>query len=234
MMEPLMKNSRGFGPLFAFLFLGFYSVHAQERVFANYNCAITPPAGWQWVTNLSPMPGFCAAFRNTAHTRIVLLTIDDKHKPSGLVDERFVAELERGIEASGGGKRVSGTFIEVAGIKGYERLGRIRVNGKEGSTITRVVPADRVLYIVQAMRFDGAANNDPEIHEALGSFRFIRAPSRPARSGSAAYQFGYLMGRLVVPLGLVGVLVAIIVASIRRKSSKGPQGPPPLPPHVRR
>jgi hypothetical protein len=191
------------------------------------------------MTNLQPQPGFCAAVGNTARTRLVMLVIDDRDKHPATMNERFVAEFERGVEATGVGKRVSGRFIEIAGIKSYERLGRMRVNGKEGTSITRVVLADGALYSVQAMRFDGDASDDPEIREALASFRFIRAPSPPVRPVSAAYRIGYLTGILVPSVVLGGALVAIIVRARQATSSQArpihpPKVPPPLPPHLHR
>lgn len=228
-----LKRAGGLGSLLALLFLSCYGIYAQERVFADRNCAITPPAGWRWMTNLPPQPVFCAAFGNTARNRLVMLMINDKGQAPGPMNERFVAEFERGVEASGGGKRVSGKFIEIAGLKAYERLGRAQVKGKEVSTLMQVVPANGTVYSVQAMRFDGDANDDPEIREALGSFRFIQTPSPPALSVSAAYKFGYFIGRLAPTVLLGGVIVAVVVAALRRKGSRRPQVPPPVPPHVR-
>ena len=227
-MQLSLKKMGSFGLVLVLLFLGFYSLRGQEKVFADHNCAITPPTGWQWLTNLPPQEAFYAAFGNTARTRIITLVIDDRHK-SGPMSEGFVAEFDKGVERSGGGKRVSGKFIEVAGLKSYERHGPVRVKGKEGSTIIRVVPTAGAIYTVEAMSFDEEVSEDAEIREALGSFRFIRPPSPPARSASAAYQFGYMMGKLV-PAVLLGVAIIVIIGIlIFQRVIKRRQRPPPLP-----
>jgi len=68
---------------------------------------------------------------------------------------------------------VRGKLIEIAGIKSYERLGEILINGKPVSVLTQTVPADGKLYSLQGMRLDGNASEDPEIRQAFASFRFI-------------------------------------------------------------
>jgi len=121
-----------------------YSLVGQEREFTNYNCAITPPDGWSMMTNYPSQPGlFTIFFGKADKSRLVLLMVDDRHKPAGPVDDRFVAEFEGGVERGGGGKRISGRFTEIDGIKGYERLGYAMVReqaktntGFEGVNIT--------------------------------------------------------------------------------------------------
>lgn len=210
-----------------------HSAAGQERRFTNYNCAITVPGDWYLMTNLPPQPGLVAAYGKADKTAFLILIVDDRDNPSGPLDDRFVSEFERGVESTGVGKRISGRFIEIAGIKGYERLGNAVVNGKHASTIMQSVPADGRFYNLQAMRFDGVANEDQEIRNALASFRFLRPPASPVRSyssGSAAYRMGYLIGKGGGFAIVIGGAIVAIGASIRLRKSRKPSTPPPLPP----
>jgi hypothetical protein len=201
-------------------------VFAQERQFADYNCAITFPDGWHLMTNLPPQQSVLAAYGDAAGTRLVYLLIFAK-KPTGPLDDHFISEYERGIQESGGGERLSGKFIEIAGIKSYERLGSLLIRGKRASMIGQLVPADGRFYNLQAMRFDGDANDDPEIRQILGSFRFIRPPDLSYTPDSIAYRMGQLTGFLLVILAIV----AVVVALVRRDRTPQPKRPPPLPPN---
>jgi hypothetical protein len=153
-----------------------------------------------------------------------MLMIDDKHKASGTVDDQFVKGFEQGLESSGVGKRDSGKFIEIAGIKAYERTGHTLVKGKNASTVMQVVPADGKLYSLQAMRLDGDASDDPEIRGVFASFRFLKPPAPPP---SAAYRMGYLFGSLlpIIALGGAGAYI-VLKAILRYRSKETPPSPP--------
>ncbi|TAK99804.1 MAG: hypothetical protein EPO07_10540 [Verrucomicrobia bacterium] len=233
-MIPIAKKPAW--PLASALMLFFAATHGvlgQEMKFTNYNCAITSPDGWQMMTNLPSQPGLLAAFGKTDKTALIILMVDDRNKPSGPLDDRFVSEFERGVQSNGVGERISGRFFEVAGIKCYERLGTALVKGKHASTITQVVPADGRFYHLNAMRFDGDANEDPEIRKGLASFRFIRAPAIPVRSyssGSPAYQTGYSIGKMSGVAVTVVVAIVIVRSILRQRNKRKPSVPPPLPP----
>lgn len=208
-------------------------VGAQERRFAGYNCAITSPDGWHAITNLPPQPGLIAAFGNAERTRLLTLVVDDRTRFSGSMDHRFVAESEIGIQRNLPGRRLSAKFIEMDGIKGYERVGESTVSGRHVFTVTQVVPADGKLFILQVLRFDGDAGENPEIRESLKSFRFITPPGVPPTSNGAsspAYETGYFMGKM----GMTALLIVGVVATVRaikRRNGKGHAStPPPLPP----
>jgi hypothetical protein len=202
-----------------FLFSAF-SVIAQERTFPQYNCAVTPPTGWHEL-ELPPQQAFCAAFENASNTQLFMLIIDDKHKVAGEVDDRFISNFEKGVESSGAGKRLSGKFVDIAGLKGYERLGQATIKGREASTIMRVVPADERFYSLQAMRFDGDVSDAPEIQEALATFRFITPPSPPpSRADRTAYRIGTY----------IAIIMAALIGSIIRERKGRRQQTPPSPP----
>jgi hypothetical protein len=217
------------------IIFGAYRAFGQEREFANYNCAVTIPDGWQKMTNLPPQPGLIGAFARPDKTRLVMLVVDTQSHLSGPLDDRSVSEFERGLERSGGGNRVSGKFIEIGGIKAYERLGQAAVKGKTVSILLQVLVADGKVYSLQGMRFDGDVDRDPEIRGIFTSFRFITPPAAPTASSSAtstAYRAGYLVGRIGA-LALVFIGGVAIIGNMfgrRRNHKPQPNVPPPLPP----
>jgi hypothetical protein len=192
---------------------------AEEQRFAAYNCALTLPAGWVAMPNLPAQPGLIAGFINGDKTSIFMLMIDDRHKPAGPMDDAFIAGLNRGIEASGGGKMVSGRFIEIAGLQAYERLGTVSAKGREASTIIYAIPANGRFYSVQAICFSGEASTNPDILKALGSFRFLSAPVPPPQyspENTLAYRIGQLMGIVLMIIFLFGVVFWILRLVTRR------------------
>jgi len=204
----------------------FVAVHdsiGQEREFPAHNCAITPPPNWQTVTNFLSQPGVVAVFGNRQRTRLVFVAFDNRHKPPRHLDERFISQFERESEDAGKEKRLWGRFIEVDGIKSYERLGYATLRGKRTSTLTRAVPTTTGFYIVNGMRLDGDASEANEIVECVESFRFIKPPPPVAKSrsvDSAPYRISNLIGRLTV---LVLFLI-VVVAIVKRVSSRKNQG----------
>lgn len=191
---------------------------AQEKEFPAYNCAITPPAGWNTMEDFKAPQGFATAFANADRTGILILLVDDPRKSAGSMDERFVSEFERGIVDSGGGDRVSGGFIEIAGVKGYERFGRIVTNGKTVSSLTRAVIADRRVFSVSGILVDGDVSKDPALQSAVASFRFLHPPDTSVSAEpepTASYRAGVLVGRILV----IALIVAIVykLVTFRRK-----------------
>jgi len=171
----------------------------QERDFSQYNFAITLSGGWQLVTNQASRPGVVATFVDAAKIRQLVLVVYD-HQASGNLDDRFISELERGMESSGAGKRVSGRLIEVRGIKSYERLGNVMADGRHATSLTQVVPVQGRIYLLQALKIEGEASDDPEIRSLLASFRFITPPvaqTGPPPNGGAFRTFlwaGFTLG----------------------------------------
>lgn len=211
---------------------------AQEREFPERNCAITPPEGWGEVKDLPSKSGILALYANPEKTSLLILLLDEKNSFRGEMDDRFVTGFEKGVESSGGGKKISGKFIEVEGIRSYERLGTLMVDGAEASTLMRAIPADGKFYHVQAIRYDGKAEEDPEIRQGLESFRFLKAPAPPGLNSPAfdkGYQIGYLIGKMIVPVALVLFLLMVIGGTgialffVFRKKDKTTEIPP-IPP----
>ncbi len=208
------------------------SAAAQEAVFSDYNCALTPPDGWTASTNLNNKPGITTiTFAAPGKTRFVMLMVDHVHKPSGPIDDFFTASYERGA-TSAGGKLISARYIEVAGLKAYERVGSRRLlSGRDASSIRRVVLTDDTVYTVDGMRTGDtySVTNDSEIKTSLESFRFLTPPSAPVLSPRAAgARFGYAIGRFGVfvfmGMGVIVVVILVIVNTLDRRSSK----PPPM------
>lgn len=198
---------------------------AMEQQFADDNCAITFPDDWHVVANMQSKPGVIAAYGDATSNRLVILQVYNT-KPVGPLNDRFIAQYEQGIEASGGGNRLSGQYIEVGGIKSYERLGTVVSHGKNISTLGRLVPGENQYFNLLALRFDGDANDDPEIRQVVGSFRFIHpfTPSYASTPDSIAYRLGKLTGAGLV---IIAVIVFVVVRSVRMNPKPRP---PPLPP----
>ncbi len=194
-------------------------VFAQEKEFPAYNCAITPPAGWNKMEDFKVPQGFGTAFANADRTGILILMVDDPRRSASSMDDRFVSEFERGIVDSGGGERVSGGFIEIAGLKGYERYGRIATNGKSVSSMTRAVIAERRVFSVSGILVDGDVSKDPSLQSAVASFRFLHPPDTSVSAEpeqSASYRAGVLVGRVLV-IAMIVAIVYKLVAARRKK-----------------
>jgi hypothetical protein len=203
---------------------------AMEKQFPDGNFAITVPDDWHAVTNFPPQRSLVAVYADATGNRIVLLVINQK-KPVGPLDDRFITEYEKGIEESGGGNRLSGKYIEVGGIKSYERLGSLDTNGKHISTMILLVPSEDNYCNVQGMRLNGNAGDDPEIQQIISSFRFLHPFVPTYAPDSAAFQIGKLMGSLmVVVVVVVGVRSLTSMRSNRPAPRPPPSRPPPVPP----
>jgi hypothetical protein len=206
------------------IFLGINrDVRGQEVEYTNYNFAITPPAGWNAVTEMLGQHGIVAAFRDLDRRRVLFVMVDDKHKPTGPVNEIFALAYDQGLKHSSGGEKLSGRFIQVGGIKAYERVGTAVMRGKPVSNLTLVVPADGQYYNVQVMRFDGDVMQDADATNAVASFRFLHPPTPPPQfGGSGAFHAGYIAGMLGMLIFVIAggiVSVGIIIRS-RRESAE--------------
>jgi hypothetical protein len=193
------------------------SLFGEERDFPQYNFAIRLPDGWQLMTNLTERPGVIATFVDAAKIRQVVLLVYD-HKASGSLDDRFVSEFERGMESSGAGKRVAGRFIEVCGIKSYERLGNVMADGKRATLLTQVIPVKGRLYLLQGLRIEGKASDDPEIRNCLATFRFMTPPV--AQTGPTSEDASF---RTLLWAGFtLGIIAGIVIFRSLRKSAIPP------------
>lgn len=204
---------------------------AAEQQFADDNCAITFPDTWHDVTSKLPLSGLLVAFSDADGKEIVYLQ-RIPGKPSGPLNDRYIAEMEKGIEETGGGEKLSGKYIEVAGMKSYERLGTVAARGKNVSTMSWFVPGEDNYYNIQALRFDGDASQDAEIHQVFNSFRFLHpfTPSFTVNPDSEAFHIGELVGALGVVVAVVVLLGFSVGLSLRRRPPPSPPRPPPLPP----
>ena len=211
----------------------------QEREYPNYNFAITPPGGWDVISNLPPQKGLLTIFGNAERTRLIVLVALNAKSTDGPLDDHYVANFEKGLQDSGGGKLISGKFIEVQGFRSYERVGSLVQGQKHFSTLTRLIPVREQVYSLEVMRTDGDATAAPEIQQSLASFRFLTPPKPPMSGAEAAgYRTGYVAGRLFRRLSIpiaVGILLILgvvkLISSIRDKNERRKRAtPPPLPP----
>src|SRR6476620_5957417 len=193
---------------------------AQEEQFTNYHCALTPPLGWKRVKT-APQTGLVVTYANGSHKSLLMLIINDRNKV-GPVDDRFINEFDRGVQTGSKGedKKVSGKIIQIAGINAYERMGERTLNGKLASTWTRNVPANGIFYTIEAMRFDGKADDDYEVRQGMDSFRFLGppVPPGPISGQSRAYRTGYKLGYYTARIVLIGGVIAVIFIIVRAVS----------------
>jgi hypothetical protein len=194
---------------------------SMEQQFAEDNFAITLPDTWHELTNIAPQPTLLAAYSDATGNRRVVLEIIEK-KPTGPLDDRFITGFEKGYQESGGGTPLSGKYIEVDGIKSYELLGSTVLRGKQISTVMRLIPGENQYYNIQALRFDGDASEDPEIQQAIGSFRFLHH-FVPTYAPDLAFRIGQLTGYL-----MAGIAAVAFIVFFSRWSNRPPR-PPPLP-----
>jgi len=183
-----------------------FSASAQELKFPAENFAITPPAGWE---KQSDNFGAFLSYVKPDKSAIVLVIVDSANKPGDVSDEAVIADFERGLEASGGGKRVWGRMVEVAGVQAYERLGELEVEDRPGTGMVRFFAVKDRSYGLQGVVFGENASEDPEILNFLESFRFL-APPTPVESASVAYKLGYQVGRYIKMGFVLGAAVGVV------------------------
>jgi hypothetical protein len=210
------------------LFAAFVAItlqsQASEQVFTDLNFAITPPNNWKALTNTTQRPGtFVVAYGAPERGRVLLVTVDSSRKPTGPMDEKFIEDFDQGTEKGGGGKRVSGKFIEMDGVKAFERTSNPLVLGRQTSTMTHAVLTSERFYNVQGVTLKNVAD-DADIQKALASFRFLTPAHEPRLSAeTAAYRIGYIMGKY----GAMVVIVAgVVFTVVKNRKIK----PPPFPP----
>ncbi|MDR3404468.1 MAG: hypothetical protein P4L99_18350 [Chthoniobacter sp.] len=234
-----------------FLALATAAFAGSEKVYSEYNFAITPPDGWQDITATTPRQGLIAAFAAADGARAVFVLYDDRITNPGELDDHFVEEFENAAETAGMGKRLSGKFVSVQGIKSYERTGAPLVRGKIFSMISRTVPTRGRFFGLQGFRFTGGnADEDAEIHHFLDSFRFLTPPPSMVTPPPAAVKkeaeikaavkrgedVGKALSNVFVPAIIIGAIVGIIWLVARRGKSRPPRAPssspapPPTPP----
>ncbi len=236
MIEFPAKSIRLLAAIGALFFVTSIGVLAMEQQFVEDNCAITIPDTWQAMTNFSPQPGVIAVYCDATGNRRMIFQVINK-KPSGPIDGGFVPEFEKGYQESGGGPFLSGKYIEVDGIKGYECTSSLVAHGKNISTMILLVPGEDRYYNIQALRLDGDASEDTEIRQVIDSFRFIH-PFVPTYVPSAAYRMGQLSVKLMVIIAGVFFVIYVVRSSLTPRPQPSrppplPSRPPPIPPDKR-
>ncbi|MEP6672190.1 MAG: hypothetical protein ABJF10_23710 [Chthoniobacter sp.] len=197
-----------------------------EKQFPDYNFAVTVPDSWADRTSSMKQKGVVIAYGDPAHTRLIYVLTTTENPPTTEADASFAAGYEKGLERSGGSKRISSRFVEVHGIMSYERTGSMAPKGKSISTLARNIPIRGRFYAITAMRFDGGlAGEDAEIRSFVESFRFLTPPQRVLDS-SAAVRFGSFVSQSMLTIAaIIGVIM--LIRHISR--SNRPPRPPPLP-----
>jgi hypothetical protein len=222
-----------------FILLINFNSRGSERVFTNDNFAISVPDGWEEIKN-TPKQGnmqMLGLFRSPGKNTLLMLMFEANPRNPEVIDDRYVADLEGSLQQGGQGQPMSSRFLEIGGVKAYERQGTMSVNGKTVSVLFQVMIADRKTYGMQAMRFGGNVADDGDVLKSMASFRFLTPPKplSPLAGKSPAYQMGHDIGQLsmyAAVLVAIGVIIAVSLRGAGRRAkagSKPPSRPPPLP-----
>ncbi|HWC60925.1 MAG TPA: hypothetical protein VHC44_14610, partial [Verrucomicrobiae bacterium] len=167
---------------------------AGERRFADKNFAIIPPDGW---TEKAKSPGAAqpsVSFQSPSQRTLLMISMSDTKLPV-VMDGAFVAGFNYGFERSGGGKLVSGKFVEANGTRCYERIGELDVNGRTVTTFVRVVPLGTKFYALMAVSGEGEADQMPEVRRSMDSFHFL--VKMQSEADSSAYKAGAIVGATI-------------------------------------
>ena len=216
----------------------------KEASFADENCALTPPAGWQPLEGIN-QPGVFAGFCNADRSRMVLLLVHQRGHPAAELNDAWIAAFDRGVTKAGGSERLSGKIVQVAGYPAYERRGTSGAKDHPRSMFMIAMPTGDGIYLLEGLSSTGDAGEDAEIRQTLATFHFLRSPGPPR---SAAYWLGYLLG--LVGIAVIVVLVTWLIARLLNRGRSNvpaapsgpypagasfpppppPAAPPPLPP----
>src|SRR6185369_15351419 len=112
---------------------------AAEKEYPAYNCAVTPPDGWDDVLANVEQKGPIAAFAPPDRTRVVEIVIGTEQPLTHEIDGDFVSKLEKRMEAHPDDKRLSARVLSFRGIKIYERISDTTIGGKAVSKMVRIV-----------------------------------------------------------------------------------------------
>ena len=192
---------------------------ATEWTSTNFNYSIQLPEGWKHASGQTDGPGLTVVDALRPTRNIGVMVFDATGKQARL-DDKSMAEMERGFFAKGRATRVSSRRLRIAGQPGYELRGAI-VNSK-GTILLRLVVANGFIYCISGTKLDGDVLDDPQFKQSLESFRFLKTPksSGPnAALGLNSEKVGYVVGYLLGAGLVVALLVAGIVALVRRRSN---------------
>lgn len=188
------------------------SAVAQEQKFESENFAITPPSGWDASKKAETIMTYTSP---DGKQTLFLFAREVPNGFQGPINEKFVDGFNNGFEKSSGATLVSDHYTTMNGIKAYERNSALIRNGVHFSVLTRFCVADGKSYILQVNGTETDPSRDPAVIAALDSFHFLKPPVVQ----SAAYQIGYNIGRygilLVVPLAVLGGIIALVVVIVR-------------------
>ena len=190
-----------------------------EWVSTNYNYAMQLPAGWKRMSGPGDTANLTVADA-LRPSRFFGVTVFEAISMQGRLDDKNMAEVERGFFAKGRATKLSTIKMRVAGQPGYELRGALQ-NGK-GTVLVRLVVTSSFVYCVSGTKMEGDVLGDPELVKSLASFRFLKTPqpvgflsSLGMNSEKAGYWVGYALGASLV----VVLLVAGIVVMVRRRSA---------------
>ncbi len=225
-----------------------HAVHlaaGQERQLNEANCAVTLPADWEDLTPTKEKPGdVLAVFGTHDQQRSLMVLLDHRGTSSFPADQWFAAEIDARCECTSAGRKIAGRFIEIAGLRGYERRGALLVHFKHVSTLVWAIPTGEGTYLLQGTVVDGKADQASDVQQTMASFRFLHPPPAVNKSRTATQSLRLYFAYFGLPALLLCVLLAVVLGVVGfclrlnrhfRVSDyapdQSPEGePPPLPP----
>ncbi len=187
----------------------------EQLALAAANCTLDVPPDWHPI-DLSKQPTVVAAFADPDGRRKLMVLTVRRGQPAPAVSATYADEYEKGVEKSGGGKKIAGRFMKVAGFDAYERRGAVNINGRDLRTLAQAIPTGDGTYLLEAISPQGDPGDDPEVTQSLASFRFLHPPGSPRRQVDTVYKASQTIGQA----SLVAIFIGLIVRAASKANSK--------------
>ena len=110
----------------------------------------------------------------------LLVAVNDDSGSTIVMNEEFLDGYNKGVSETSGDKFLSGGFVEIQGIKSYERKGEIVRNGVILSTYALMVPVGAAGQFSGGGEQGGRREPTPRDPKMLREFPLPHAPRDPA------------------------------------------------------
>ena len=226
----------------AFVLHAVHLAAGQERQLNEANCAVTLPVDWEDLTPTKEKPeGMLAAFGTHDQHRSLTVVLNHRGESSFPADGWFASAIDARFVHTGAGRKIAGRFIEIAGLRGYERRGAQLVHFKYVSTLVWAIPTGEGTYLLQGTVIDGEVDQASDVQQTMASFRFLHPPPAVNKSRTAGQSLRLYFAYYGVPVLLVCVLLVVILGVVgvclrltrhfrvtRYAPDQSPEGEPPL------
>ncbi len=171
-----MKRLNRWGSVLLLALVAIETSTAREIIYTNQNCAITYPDGWRHVQ--ITQSNYIALVKDISDLKTIIVQVreaDPRRWPN--VNDEFK-------EASRGAIRKEGVLtgernVVIDGIPGWEYDQQLRFEGRDVTSVSRIIIADGKAYKINTMYMEGNAATETNLQTSLRSFRFLTSPSPP-------------------------------------------------------